>query len=95
MDFTQVENLIEKPACLWVQSAILSSTPSWTGQWRYFPFEINPYDLEEETMLSNVQTPMQSNKKHKDSGSMTKSKEQNVSPATNLNKMEIYVFLDK
>lgn len=52
-------------------------------------------DWERWLFSSNVQTPMQSNKKHKDSGSMTKSKEQNVSPATNLNKMEIYVFLDK
>lgn len=43
---------------------------------------------------SNVQTPMQSNKEHKDSGNMTKSKEQNVSPATNLKEIEIYIFLN-
>ena len=52
-------------------------------------------DWERWLFYSNVQTPMQSNKKHKDLGSMTKPKEQHVSPATNLNKMEIYVFLDK
>ena len=43
---------------------------------------------------SNVQTLMQSNKEHKDSGNMTKSKEQNVSPATNLKEIEIYIFLN-
>lgn len=44
--------------------------------------------------LQMCRHPMQSNKEHKDSGNMTKSKEQNVSPATNLKEIEIYIFLN-
>ena len=50
-------------------------------------------DWERWLFSSNVQTPVQSDKEHKDSGTMTKSKEQNISPATNLKEMEIYVLI--
>jgi len=50
-------------------------------------------DWERWLFSSIVQTPIQSDKEHKDSGNMTKSEEQNISPATNLKEMEIYVLI--